>query len=118
MRKILILLSCFILQPVFAKCMEFNEEKFEHYLKSKSKIELIFFSSWCSDCKEDLLKIRKNQKNLKDKVVIINTFDRLEKANTALKALEIELDCYFDRDRVLTKKYNIKAVPAHVYVNQ
>ena len=116
-KKIIILLSCFILQPVFADCVEFNEEKFELFLKSKNKVELIFFSSWCSDCKEDLLKIKENQKNLKDKVIIINTFDRLEKGNQALKKLEIKLDCYFDKDRVLTKKYNIKAVPAHIYVN-
>ena len=115
--KIIFLLSFIIIYPVFAECKEFQEKDFDLLLKKESKVELIFFSSWCSDCKDDLLKMEKEQKKLKNKVVIINTFDRIESANKALKALKVDFDCYFDKSRVLTNKYKIKSVPKHIYIS-
>ncbi|WGL60115.1 redoxin domain-containing protein [Pigmentibacter sp. JX0631] len=116
-KKIILLLSFVFTNQIIAQCKEFEEKNFDFLLNSESKIELIFFSSWCSDCKDDLLKLSKEQKILKNKIVIINTFDRIENANKALKALNVDFDCYFDKNRVLTKKYNIKTVPSHIYIN-
>lgn len=101
---------------VFAECKKINEAEFNSLLQEKKPIELIFFSSWCSDCKDDLIKLADSTNILKNNIIIINTFDRPEKGYLALKVLNIDYPCYFDNDKKLTKKYNIKSVPAHIII--
>ncbi len=99
-----------------ADCKKVDDIEFNAILQNNKPLELVFFSSWCGDCKEHLEELAKTQNTINKKVIIINTFDTIENGNKVLKKLKINLPCYFDKDRVIAKKYNIKSVPAHIKI--
>ncbi|KAB8040510.1 hypothetical protein GCL60_00925 [Silvanigrella paludirubra] len=95
----------------YALCEVVDLDSFIKSVHGKKNIQLIFFSSWCSDCKEELLKIKND---LNENYILINTFDSVGKGDIALKSLKINHKCIFDKDRLIAKKYNVKSVPKKI----
>ncbi len=116
-----VIIGCFfscVFLPAKAECKKVEDTEFNSMLQHNKPLELVFFSSWCGDCKDHLENLAKLQNKIKSKIIIINTFDRIENGNKALKELKIELPCYFDKDKVIANKFNVKSVPAHVKIEK
>jgi thiol-disulfide isomerase/thioredoxin len=97
----------------YALCEPVDLNHFMKNIEGKKNIQLVFFSSWCSDCKEELLKIKDD---LNENYILINTFDSLGKGDISLKSLKIDHKCIFDKDRLLAKKYKVKSVPKKILI--
>lgn len=111
--KILSLSLCIKSASSNALCEEISLNDFDKYISANKISHLIFFSSWCSDCKKELLD---NKDKLNDKYILINTFDSIGKGDIALNSLGINHSCFYDKSRVIAKKYNVKFVPKEIRI--
>lgn len=73
---------------------------------------LIFFSTWCADCKIEIEKINKDSNQ--SQFILVAEFDSLERVNRNLNKMNIQTECYFDSEGKIKDKYQVKMVPAHV----
>ncbi len=115
--KILFLSFFIYSDPILASCQTISGKAFEKLILKKSPVTLVFFSSWCSDCKDELLDLKK-KKRRKEKYILINTFDSPGKGEKVLKNLEIDYLCIYDKKRELAKKYRIDSVPKSLLVQE
>ena len=76
--KILIVILFLNSSFTYALCENVNLDNFIKSIQGKKNIQLIFFSSWCSDCKVELLKIKND---LNENYILINTFDSIGKGD-------------------------------------
>ncbi len=113
--KIFILSSLFYSINTFAVCKDNEADEFQKFIDSQGPSPtLIFFSTWCSDCKKELEKIQKEKmKNY----ILINSFDKKGNGDKILKKMELNYPCFFDTENKIAKKYNVKNVPAEIKLN-
>ena len=86
---------------------------------------IIFWASWCPDCRNQLKQADMMQKLAEKYGVEILLIDRLnpqkESVSAAQKELEslgITFDCIYDQDEVAYKKWGIKEIPTSVVLDQ
>lgn len=101
--------------PVFALCDIISSVDFEKLIHKKSPVTLIFFSSWCSDCKDELLEFKK-KKQMKENYILVNTFDSPGKGEKTLKSLEINDLCIYDKKNELAKKFHVDSIPKNFLI--
>jgi len=83
-------------------------------LKSQSKkLNLVFFSTWCLDCKENLGKIAAHPS---DDVLAIAVFDTQAKVEKTLRKLNYSISCAMDDG--LAKTLGVKTVPARREIDE
>ena len=83
--------------------MELSAERFSALVKNSSARKLVFFSSWCSDCKAHLLQADAQS-------IFIASFDTQERATATLQTFKLTQECYVDSQR-LAKAIGINTVP-------
>jgi hypothetical protein len=101
---------------VFAQntCTVNDGKNFQTYLSLHPEIKhIIFFSTWCSDCKEKLLELKKKEE-LSKEYLLVNSFDQKGHGEKALEYLKISLPCFYDPNNLIAKEYNIFVVPGEV----
>lgn len=114
----ILFLSFFIYSdPILAECQTISSKAFEKLIHKKSPVFLVFFSSWCSDCKDELLGLKKKERMEKN-YILVNTFDSPGKGEKVLKNLGINYLCIYDKNRELAKKYRIDFVPKSLLVQE
>ena len=113
--KVLSFSLFFYTVPILAVCESFSKEDFDKLIKKEAPVTLVFFSSWCSDCKDELLEIKKKKQD-KINYILVNTFDSPGKGEKALNSLGINYFCIYDKDRMLAKKYKIDSVPIKIKI--
>ncbi|WP_130609152.1 TlpA family protein disulfide reductase [Fluviispira sanaruensis] len=95
----------------YAKCKEMELPDFEKSLKKLEKVKLVFFSTWCLDCKEKLEKIKEFKSN-KDNVILINTFTTKSNPDDVLKAFDLsDFTCVIDSSHKIRKRFSVDKVP-------
>ena len=103
-----------------------NKEKvnIEKYIGSKPMV-IVFWASWCIDCRENLIRIEAaKEKYCKEDVefIVVNITDgereTKETANTYLKFNNISLDTYYDYDLSAYKAYNLNTLPRIMFVDR
>lgn len=103
-----------------------NKEKvnIEKYIGSKPMV-IVFWASWCIDCRENLIKIEAaKEKYYKEDVefIVVNITDgeheTKETADTYLKFNNISLDTYYDYDLNAYKAYNLNTLPRMMFVDR
>lgn len=78
---------------------------------------LVFFSTWCSDCKDEILKL--NKENMANKkYLLINTFDSLGRGEESLRKMGVNIPCFYDSDNSISEKYHVSFVPYTVNQGQ
>lgn len=87
-----------------ADCPKLSLAQLKELTATKGAKHLVFFSTWCSSCKEHLLK------EDKPGTIFIAAFDTPERASAVIQKLNIKQPCYFDDG--LTNYFGIKVVPA------
>lgn len=76
----------------------------------RDETTLVFFASWCSDCKRSLLQPRPAGS------VAIATFDEKDAAEAVIAALGVQLPCYLDDG--VAADFGVKSVPATKVVDR
>ena len=103
-----------------------NKEKIniEKYIGSKPMV-IVFWASWCIDCRENLIRIEAaKEKYYKEDVefIVVNITDgereTKETADTYLKFNNISLDTYYDYDLSAYKAYNLNTLPRMMFVDK
>ncbi|MES2615752.1 MAG: hypothetical protein V4591_10085 [Bdellovibrionota bacterium] len=81
-------------------------------VKRHEPATLIFFSTWCADCKIEIEKIQKldNQSAF----ILVGEFDTIERINRNLSKMKTATDCYFDESGEIRKKFGVKVVPTEI----
>ena len=101
-----------------------NKEKIniEKYIGSKPMV-IVFWASWCIDCRENLIRIEAaKEKYYKEDVefIVVNITDgereTKETADTNLKFNNISLDTYYDLSAY--KAYNLNTLPRMMFVDK
>ncbi|KAB8033301.1 TlpA family protein disulfide reductase [Fluviispira multicolorata] len=101
----------------YAKCIVGDDKDIAHLVEKKAKVKLVFFSTWCADCKDELEKIKK-EKSTKEQVILINIFDPEKKADNVLKKFSLEsYSCFIDTSKKIREKYKVTTVPKVIYIN-
>lgn len=106
--KLWILLGVFITSIPLASaqtCKPMNDAEFLQIASLKEQTPLIFFSSWCFDCKRSL-----EQASIGN--IAIAVFDTPSKAQEAFDVTKSPAQCIFDRDGSIAKHFKIKSLPA------
>ncbi len=95
----------------YAKCQDMGLTDFEKSIKTLPKVKLVFFSTWCIDCKEKLEKI-KEYKNNKENVILINTFSTKSNPDDVLKAFDLsDFTCVIDSSHKIRERFAVEKVP-------
>lgn len=103
-----------------------NKEKvnIEKYIGSKPMV-IVFWASWCIDCRENLIKIEAaKEKYYKEDVefIVVNITDgereTKETADTYLKFNNISLYTYYDYDLSAYKAYKLNTLPRMMFVDR
>ena len=103
-----------------------NKEKIniEKYIGSKPMV-IVFWASWCIDCRENLIRIEAaKEKYYKEDVefIVVNITDgereTKETADAYLKFNNISLDTYYDYDLSAYKAYNLNTLPRMMFVDK
>lgn len=68
------------------------------------KLELVFFSSWCSDCAVHLKTLKNNS------AVVVGAFDSRERIERVVNKLAVQNACFMEAG--LVKRLGIRVVPA------
>lgn len=120
--KISIYLTCsFVLtKNIYALCQNTSSKEFDKFIKSeKQPLRVIFFSTWCSDCKDELLKLKEEKlfnAHPNEKEILVNTFDTKGNADRVLKNLGIEKFCFYDNKNEIAKEYKVQTVPVSLNI--
>lgn len=81
-------------------------------LEKHDKILAFFWGSWCSECKEKMATVLPEiERQGKAKVITLSMDKDLEKIDYVIRTKNITLPVYLDKDRNLTKKLKVFAVP-------
>lgn len=73
----------------------------------KAPLDVIFFASWCSSCKDHLAA--KHGEN----TVLIGVFDKKERIEATVASLGVKTACYFDEGGI-TDALKIKSLPMQI----
>ena len=112
-----------------------SERKPDNYIPASIKIKakyigskpmvIVFWASWCIDCRENLIRIEAaKEKYYKEDVefIVVNITDgereTKETADTYLKFNNISLDTYYDYDLSAYKAYNLNTLPRMMFVDK
>ena len=91
-----------------ADCPPLSSELLNELVKKSGSKRLVFFSTWCSECKDHVKRVPSAG------TLFIAAFDKAERAEAALRKLGRTEPCYVDNG--LTKKFGINVVPAEKIV--
>ncbi len=85
-------------------CKPIDYLGFKSYVEAENPLEIIFFGSWCPDCKSSL-------KRASGRSLLVATFDSKQAAEEALVYLKkTDIKCFFDEGAV-AKKLQINELP-------
>jgi len=99
------------------RCVSMTLEEFKVFVKDTHRpVSLVFFSTWCADCKPHLqgLKGASEASN----VILIHTFRVSHDEEAVLKYLGVSprIPCINDDSRNIAKSYAVQTVPAEVLI--
>lgn len=107
---------------------DFSDEKGNKVSLSQFETEplwIIFWASWCPDCRNQLSQAVEMQKIAEKYGVKILLIDRLNPEKESIKAaqdemknLGISFDCIYDQDEYAYKQWGIKEIPTAVVLNK
>lgn len=88
-------------------------------LKSKNAV-LVFWATWCSHCKKEILHIERFYKENKDKteVIGINVKESRAKVEKFLNKKDITYPVVLDSDGKVANLYNVRGIPTIVAVSR
>ncbi|NBX16714.1 MAG: hypothetical protein EBR09_05045 [Proteobacteria bacterium] len=93
-----------------ATCPPLDNEKLKDLVdhSESKKVELVFFSSWCSDCGNHLKKLEGPKK------ILVGTFDKQPRIERLVAKLKLANRCFTDAG--IAKKLKVTTVPAELSV--
>lgn len=89
-----------------ADCPPMTMEEYRARYAAAPPPRLVFFSSWCGDCKEHL--VAKHPPG----TLFVATFDEKERAERAMAAFQPDGKCVLDSG--IAKAFGVKVVPAEI----
>ena len=92
-------------------CPSADVKALDHAVKKYTPKKIIFFASWCKNCKEHLTK-----ENLSSSIFVA-AFDEKDRAEKVMNAFFKDTDhvvCLWDADQTIVKKYKVKGLPFEV----
>lgn len=97
-------------QKTAPTCPPLDHQKLKELLEhsESKKVELVFFSSWCSDCGDHLKKLEGQSK------ILVGTFDKQSRIEKLVAKLKLPNRCFTDAG--IAKKLNVTTVPAEMSV--
>jgi thiol-disulfide isomerase/thioredoxin len=99
---------------IYPLCPPTNIYDFKTFLAKNPTIEnILFFSTWCADCKDELIKL-KDKIDADKKYILVNEFDAKGRAEKSLQNLNINLPCFYDEDKSIALEYQVKYVPTKI----
>lgn len=80
-----------------------------------------FWASWCGPCRREmpvLEKLYKKYKSLGFVILGVNVDDKPEQAEYFLKQVKISFPILFDRDKKISEKYAVTAMPSSFFIDR
>ena len=107
------LIFCFFLfsKSVFALCPSLDSQGLRRYLSEHPSVQkILFFSTWCSDCRVKILGLKKDPLS-SQKYLLIDVFDTPQRAQKVFEKIDLGVPCFYDRDKSILKEYHVTFVP-------
>lgn len=87
--------------------------------KGKKAVWLVFWATWCPNCKEEIPALKKLYENYNDKVELIGVNvgvnDSVKRTKRYIEKYELPYTVIFSND--IAKKYNIMGTPTQVVID-
>ena len=103
---------------LFASVCPIGTKKDIQEIMNKQEIEkILFFSSWCFDCKKELSSLKNLSLEEQKKILIVHTFIRNDTTDKILSYFEVpsSILCYRDIHDEIRHFLNVKYVPFVFY---
>jgi hypothetical protein len=87
-------------------CKRITLESYKSAIVNQKYSHIVFFASWCSACKDDLLGKYENP-------MFIAAFDNIDAASRAFYSIAHvnSVDCFFDIDNTIAHYLNVSGLP-------
>ena len=88
--------------------------------KGKQPVIILFWTTWCPYCRDELKKINQmNEELKKDKVEVlaINAGESLSKVSKFIKSYNLTYPVLLDQDGSVSRSYGIFGVPTYVFID-
>lgn len=85
-------------------CATLGPANVQAALGGRPKTEVVFFASWCAECREHLEKAKAPN------AIVVATFDEKDAAEKVVAKLGVKAPCFVDDG--LAKELGVKSVPA------
>lgn len=90
----------------------------QNLVEDSSTFLLVFWATWCPNCKENLLNLNENLNNTNIRVWAVNldTKEDLQEAKKLWTALNLPFDLIYDPERKSLNKFNIEILPTYSFI--
>lgn len=125
----LILVTVFLANFCFAQALTYNNIQTKLYKtqteydleKSPKKVFINFWATWCTSCIEELPileAMKADPKNSDIEFIAINVGDTDKKIDKFLKKYKFTFKMISDKDKSISKKWNVKSLPQSIIVEK
>lgn len=104
MIKYFFLICLFMTSKGWAECAPMNLSELKKSGLLKKGTPLVFFASWCFDCKKGLEEAKKDS-------LAIALFDDKERAEKVYALTQSKATCIYDRDESIGQGFQVHALP-------
>lgn len=95
-------------------CPPADVKTLDQAIKEYSPKKIIFFASWCKNCKEHLMKANISSS------IFVAAFDEQSRAEKVMNTFFKDNDqvkCLWDVEKTIVKKYNVKGLPFEIDIS-
>lgn len=89
--------------------------------KNNSSVLLIFWTTWCPYCQEELQELNRSYTNFAKEgieIFTVNAGERVKDVKDYIRSRGFGFKVLLDQDLAVTKSYKVLGVPAYVLINK